>query len=276
MDNIREKFENEGLKIDKERILTYSKLSCPLECSYCFVDEMNTEQSKHVAYLTENQLQLLEQLPKEITLIMLGCDTEFFQNKEESLKILKRLSSVGRDLSVITKLHLKKDFIDQLRDIDIGMRRNGNILGFSVSLPITHSFKRWEPVAPDPIKRIETLKYAHDSGLVTMVAMRPLLPTVTDEELEHIVEQTKDIADAYYSGPLYLKNPEGGLLSKSELAGLQVEELQPHWMLDGNKYFKIVKPGQMEKLEQLLLSNNKPFLEGAAEGIQYFKNNEKH
>jgi sulfatase maturation enzyme AslB (radical SAM superfamily) len=33
-------FEKSRLKIDKERVLIYSKLLCQLNCTYCFVDEM--------------------------------------------------------------------------------------------------------------------------------------------------------------------------------------------------------------------------------------------
>src|SRR3989338_2760328 len=102
------KYDEAGLKIDHERVLTYSQLSCPLECAYCFVNDMTTNQQKEVAYLTENQIDLLENLPEEIRLIMLGCDTEFFQNKPQSLDILRRISKFGRDISMITKIPISE------------------------------------------------------------------------------------------------------------------------------------------------------------------------
>lgn len=34
-------FEEKGLKLDKDRVLTYSQLSCPFGCRYCFVDDLN-------------------------------------------------------------------------------------------------------------------------------------------------------------------------------------------------------------------------------------------
>lgn len=48
-------FEEEGIKIDKDRVLTYSHLSCPLDCKYCFIDDLRFNQLKNVAYLTEKQ-----------------------------------------------------------------------------------------------------------------------------------------------------------------------------------------------------------------------------
>lgn len=39
-------FENAGLKIEKDRVLTYSKLSCPLDCTYCFVRRLEFQSRK--------------------------------------------------------------------------------------------------------------------------------------------------------------------------------------------------------------------------------------
>lgn len=78
----REDFGKEGLIIDKERVLTYSELSCPFDCRYCFVGDMDTNQQRNVPYLTEQQFGLIEQLPEEVSLIMLGCDTEFFNQNQ--------------------------------------------------------------------------------------------------------------------------------------------------------------------------------------------------
>lgn len=99
-------FEKAGLKIEGDRVLTYSKLSCPLDCTYCFVDDMNFNQERGVAYLSPKQYELLNQLPEEVRMIMLGCDTEFFQQKEEAMEILNILAEQNRDLSVVTKLPL--------------------------------------------------------------------------------------------------------------------------------------------------------------------------
>jgi len=264
-------FEEAGLKIDKDRVLTYSQLSCPLDCTYCFVDEMDTNQKKKVAYLSDKQFGLLKELPEEVKLIMLGCDTEFFQQREASLKTLEHLAELGKDISVITKLYLSKEFIAKVAKIDKQMSLSGKRIAFSISVPCGSSFRRWEPKAPSPEKRIESLRYAHEEGLLTMVAIRPLIPTVSNEELKDIIDKTIDISQGYYSGPLYLKNPDKGLLTKEELSTLKAEKMQPHWMLDGNIYYRLERPGQMDYLKSLLDDKSKPMFEGAAEGIDELK-----
>jgi DNA repair photolyase len=266
------KYEKAGLKFDKDRVLTYSHLSCPLECRYCFVDDINFNQKKDVAYLDNEQLELLEKLPEEIKLIMLGCDTEFFQSKKNSLETLEKLVEMGRDISVITKLNLEADFIRKIGEINKKLQETDKSLSFSMSITCMESYTKWEPKTPNPKKRIETLRLAHQEGLKTMVALRPLLPDVSKKELEEIIVLTKEYCNGYYSGPLYLKKLDGGLVDKNDKNLIIEEEIQPHWMPDGNIFYKITKKGQMENLSELLAKYNKPLFEGAAEGIQYLKN----
>jgi DNA repair photolyase len=128
-------YDREGLKIDRDRVLTYSQLSCPLGCTYCFVNDMNTNQQRNVLYLTETQIDLLGNLPEEVKLIMLGCDTEFFQNKQEAIAILKRLSKLGKDISMITKIPVAESLLEEISQINDDIGSRGNVLSVSVSIP---------------------------------------------------------------------------------------------------------------------------------------------
>jgi DNA repair photolyase len=203
---------------------------------------------------------------------MLGCDTEFFQSKENSLEILKKLTDANRDISVITKLALPPKFIEELSLIRSELEDRGNLFSFSVSIPCFESANFWEPKAPRPEKRIETLESAFANGFKTLVALRPLLPTVADPELAHIISSTKDISHGYYSGPLYLKNLDESLISYEALGKLNVEKLQPHWMPAGNDFYKIERPRQMEYLNSIVNQSGKRLFEGAADAIQFLKN----
>lgn len=273
MENPFDTFEQHGLKIESDRVLTYSKLSCPLECTYCFVDEMTQEQSRKVAYLNVEQLTLLQNLPEHVRLIMLGCDTEFFQNKKESLEILEKLSMHGKDISVITKLTLPEEYIDTLGEINARMQQNGNIFSFCVSIPCLSDSMRekYEPKVPHPEKRIDTLSAVQQRGIPTTTAIRPLLPDISDAELEDIVSKTKDYCFGYYSGPLYLKDERIKILLP-EYDSRPETEHQPHWMLEGNTYQAIEKEGQMKFLESLVQKNEREFFGGAGEAIEYLRN----
>lgn len=270
-------FEDNGLKIDNERVLTYSKLSCPLECTYCFVDEMTQEQSREAAYLTEKQFGLLENLPEQVKLIMLGCDTEFFQNKQQALDILERLSDLGKDISVITKIPLSKDFLGHLVSIHKKLKENGKVFSFSISLPCLSevSVRKYEPHVPSPDRRIETLENAFSLGIPTTLAIRPLLPDITDEELREIVERTKNSCFGYYSGPLYLQEQKINLLLPNHKVP-NLDPQQPHWMLDGNRYHSIEKEGQIEFLKDLVRRSGRMFFDGAADAVEYLRRENRY
>ena len=272
MNNPFEKFEQQGIKIDQERALTYSKLSCPFGCTYCFVDEMNQEQSKGAVYLDDQQLELLKNLPEQVKLIMLGCDTEFFQNKKEALEILEKLSVLGKDISVITKIPLSEEYVNSLLEIHNKVKGNGNIFSFSTSITCISEpiLAKYEPGVPSPEKRIETLSSVYAKGIPTTVAIRPLLPDVSDEEIRDIVNKTKDYCFGYYSGPLYLKEERIKLLLPGYESKIEKEH-KPHWMLDGNQYQALEKDGQIEFLASVVEEANKKFFDGAADAVEYLR-----
>jgi hypothetical protein len=264
-------FEKAGLKIDQERILTYSKLSCPFDCRYCFVDDLSEQQQEGVSYLSENQLDLLAQLPEKISLIMLGCDTEFFQSKDNAIGILEKLSGLGKDLSVVTKIPLSEKYIEKLGQINSNLRRNGNLLSLSISIPCLESAKLWEPKAPNPQKRIKTIESASRQGIATFVAIRPLLPSIPTEELRTIVTATSGHCLGYYSGPLYLKDLETDLIHPDVINDLKIEKINPHWMPNGNMFYRIEKPGQMDELRAIIEGQGKILFDGAAEATRWAK-----
>ena len=274
--NFMGNFEEEGLKINKERVLTYSQLSCPFDCAYCFVEDLNFNQQEGVSYLSDKQFELLGQLPENIKLVMLGCDTEFFQSKDESLDILNKLSKLNKDISVVTKMYLGKDFLGELKEIDSELNKNGHFFAFSETIPCLESSQIWEPKVVSPAKRIETIKNAYESRIKTLIAIRPLLPNVSKEELKEIILLTKDYCLGYYSGPLYMKNLEHPVLRNIDLTNLNIEEIQPHWMPEGNIFYKIEDKDQSTFLKEIVESSGKKLVEGAAEAVKYIKEYEKY
>lgn len=269
MDIEKKHFEEKGLKIEGDRVLTYSKLSCPLDCSYCFVEDLNPDQQPDVAYLSEEQFELMAQLPEEVKLIMLGCDTEFFQSKEGAFHILERMIDLEKDISVVTKLPLSKQYIERLKYIADQISERGKLFSFSVSLPCTTSSRIWEPKVPSPEQRIQTLQDVYESDIKTFLALRPLLPIATEEELEDIVSRTEKYQYGYYSGPLYLKNLDHPAIQG--ISDLDIEEVQPLWMPEGNVFYKIEKRGQMEALSDIIDEHGQHLYEGAADAIKHLK-----
>lgn len=115
------RFEDKGLKLDKDRVLTYSQLQCPYGCRYCFAGDMDSNQQRNVEYLTKKQYELLFNLPSHINIIMLGCDTEFFQPSAKAIDVLNRLSNLDKNISVVTKMSLPDNIIKSISSIKMGI-----------------------------------------------------------------------------------------------------------------------------------------------------------
>lgn len=261
----------EELVIEQDRVLVFSGLGCPFKCKYCFTEHLAPCRSEKKDYLPENQIAKLKELPSSVNAIMLGCDTEFFQNRNNALDILKKLSPLGKDLSVVTKSVLPVDYIAKLVEVNKNLGARNNLLAFSMSLPCIDSVGTYEPISPNPRKRIKTLKNAHDLGLKTFVAIRPLLPSINKTELQKIIDLTKNYCYGYYSGPLYLKGIDDPVLNGVDRDELITEEVQPPWMPERNIFYKIAKTGQMESLRKIVNEAGKELFEGAAEAIKYLK-----
>lgn len=273
------KYEASNLKIDEDRVLTYSNIACPLDCKYCFANEIiKGHENEKGVYLSEEQFDLLEQLPPEITTVMLGCDTEFLLDKDQALDVLRRLSALNKDISVITKLPLTEAYVQELAAVASTLKEHGNFLTFSVSIACSGSKDKWEPRVPNVESRIETLRKISGAGIDTMVAIRPLIPNVTKEELDEIVDRTKDYVCGYYSGPMYLKELSEETITADELTALgcivseEVEDV--HWMPEGNRFLKIETPELMAHLQTKVAESGRMFFEGAADGMDYLRSSQ--
>ena len=214
---------------------------------------------------------MLENLPSEIDLIMLGCDTEFFQNQREAISILKKVSKFGKDISMITKIPIAETLLDEISEVHMEVEGRGNILSVSVSITCISEemLRKYEPGVPSPKRRIETIKQIAGRQIPTMLAIRPLLPDVSASELQEIVNLTKDYVLGYYSGPLYLNDDRIAKLLPQKV--VDEEAKQPHWMLDGNLFKEILNPSQMDHLKKIVYDAGKQFFEGAAEGMEYIR-----
>jgi DNA repair photolyase len=78
-----------------------------------------------------------------------------------------------------------------LRDIDL-LKQAADLKIASVALSVTSLdpkiARTLEPRAPQPRKRLAAMKALNEAGIPCYVAIAPVVPQITDHELEHIVE----------------------------------------------------------------------------------------
>jgi DNA repair photolyase len=122
--------------------------------------------------------------------IAIGTNTDPYQPIERRYRIMRRilevLSAANHPVGIVTKSALV------LRDLDLlsSMAERGLV---KVALSVTTLDRRlaraMEPRASTPDKRLETLERLVDAGVPTSVMVAPVVPGLTDMEMERILER---------------------------------------------------------------------------------------
>jgi DNA repair photolyase len=150
--------------------------------------------------------------------IGLGTNTDPYQPIERermiTRSILEVLERTGHPVGIVTKSALV------VRDIDILERMAKRGLA-KVALSVTTLDRRiaraMEPRAATPAKRLEAVRRLSEAGIPTAVMVAPIVPGLTDPEIESILEAARD-AGAGQAGYVLLRLP------------LEIKELFREWL----------------------------------------------
>lgn len=156
------------------------------------------------AALLETELARKSYRPK---VIALGTNTDPYQPIEREHRItraiLEVLERTGHPVGIVTKSALV------LRDADILARMAARGLA-KVALSVTTLDRRiaraMEPRAPTPAKRLDAVRGLSEAGVPVSVMVAPVVPGLTDSEIERILEAARD-AGASEAGYVLLRLP---------------------------------------------------------------------
>jgi DNA repair photolyase len=134
--------------------------------------------------------------------IAMGTNTDPYQPIEEQWRITRSVIEVLLETRHPFTITTKSNRV--LRDLDLLVPAAK--LGIaSVAISVTSLdpaiSRTMEPRAPSGRKRIEAINRLNDAGVPAYVAIAPVVPQITDHELEHIVEAA---AEAKARGGFYL------------------------------------------------------------------------
>ncbi|HEX2512691.1 MAG TPA: PA0069 family radical SAM protein, partial [Xanthobacteraceae bacterium] len=138
------------------------------------------------AALLEKELSAKNYEPRTIAI---GTNTDPYQPIERRYQVMRQILEVleraGHPVGIVTKSALV------LRDIDILSRmaeRNLAKVALSVTTLDPQLARTMEPRAPTPGRRLETLRRLSAAGIPTTVMVAPIIPALTDSEMERILE----------------------------------------------------------------------------------------
>ncbi|MBC6717064.1 MAG: PA0069 family radical SAM protein [Aurantimonas coralicida] len=203
---------------------------CEHGCVYCFARPSHAYMGLSAGLDFESKLfakpnaaELLErELSKpgyQVKSIAIGTNTDPYQPIEKSWRVMREilevLEAANHPVGIVTKSALV------LRDIDILSRMAAKGLA-KVALSVTTLdrtlARAMEPRAATPTKRLEAVKALSEAGVPTMVMTAPIIPGLTDSEIERLLEAAQT-AGAREVGYVLLRMP------------LEVSPLFKDWLL---------------------------------------------
>jgi DNA repair photolyase len=139
--------------------------------------------------------------------IALGINTDAYQPCERELKITRQCLEVLHEcrhpVGIITKSALIERDIDLIQDM-----AKANLVAAAVTITtLDHSIARTlEPRAASPSRRLQTVSKLAQAGIPVLVSVAPLIPFVTEQELENVLKAAAD-AGATAAGYTVLRLP---------------------------------------------------------------------
>jgi DNA repair photolyase len=191
---------------------------CEHGCVYCFARPTHAYMGLSPGLDFESKLfakpdaaRLLErELAKEgyqPRTIAIGTNTDPYQPIEKQYRIMREVLEVleahGHPVGIVTKSALV------VRDIDILSRMAERGLA-KVALSVTtldrHLARNMEPRAATPTRRLEAIRQLTEAGIPTSVMVAPIIPGLTDQEIERILDSGRN-AGAREAGYVLLRLP---------------------------------------------------------------------
>jgi DNA repair photolyase len=191
---------------------------CEHGCVYCFARPTHSFMGLSPGLDFESKLfakpDAARLLDKELSkdgyqprTIAIGTNTDPYQPIEKQYRIMREILEVlearGHPVGIVTKSALVT------RDIDILSRMAERGLA-KVALSVTTLdrmlARTMEPRASTPTKRLEAIRQLSDAGIPASVMIAPIIPGLTDQEMERILDSAR-AAGAREAGYVLLRLP---------------------------------------------------------------------
>jgi DNA repair photolyase len=139
--------------------------------------------------------------------IMLGANTDPYQPVERRLQVTRSILTVlakcRHPVSIVTKGVLVARDIDLLAEL---ARQNLTSVVMSLTTLNAEVKRTLEPRAASPQARLKVMRQLVDAGVPTGVLVAPVIPAITDHEIESILEAANE-AGACMAGYVLLRLP---------------------------------------------------------------------
>lgn len=197
---------------------------CYARPSHCYLGHSAGLDFETKLYAKPNAATLLERELKKPSYkphtIALGGNTDPYQPIERDRRItrsvLEVMAKANHPVGIITKSALVARDIDILAPM---AEKNLARVAISITTLDRRVARAMEPRAATPPKRLETVKKLSDAGIPVTVMVAPIIPGLTDHEIEPILEAARE-AGARDAGYVLLRLP------------LEIKDLFREWLAE--------------------------------------------
>jgi DNA repair photolyase len=134
--------------------------------------------------------------------IMLGANTDAYQPTERRLAVTRGIIEVLADCDHPLRIITKSSLVERDLDLLAPMAERG-LCAVAVSITSfdTAITRRMEPRTSSPARRLRTVQTLAAAGIPVEVPVAPVIPVLTDGELETILERARDAGatDTWYT-----------------------------------------------------------------------------
>ena len=206
---------------------------CEHGCIYCFARPSHAFLGLSPGLDFETKLiarpNAAEQLRKELSspryvprILAIGTNTDPYQPLEKKREIMRQVLEVLADFNHPVGIVTKGTLIERDVDILAPMAAKGLVrVGISITTLDPKTSRAMEPRVPMPAARLRTIERLTRAGIPVRVMVSPVVPALTDHELEAILRAAKD-AGAVAASSIVLRLPR-------EVAGLFRDWLTVHY-----------------------------------------------
>lgn len=139
--------------------------------------------------------------------ISIGTNTDPYQPAEREWKVMRSLLEVAARYNQPLGIVTKNALIERDLDILVPMAQKGLVAVFVSITTLDHGIaRRMEPRASAPSRRIEAVRRLSAAGVPVGVMFAPVVPFLTDGELESVLEAAAG-AGAIQAGYILLRLP---------------------------------------------------------------------
>lgn len=177
---------------------------CEHGCVYCFARPSHAYLGMSPGLDFETRLVARPEAPEvllgelaakryQVAPIAIGTNTDPYQPIEKEHQIMRGLlqvlSDVNHPVAIVTKGSLIERDIDILADL---AKRNLVRVGISVTTLDPKLSRLMEPRVPSPARHLQMIARLSEAGIPVRVMASPMIPALTDPELEAILKAGRD------------------------------------------------------------------------------------